>query len=179
MAHYRITPLEKKSISIVYEMYRRNPDGSVDWFNIEDHYRWGVGFIEEDMECNLSHDPASSQHCKADAGEYEGCDFDGGVACWFEFSDGIGEEEQEAIKAAYYAGGAGWLYDDPDHEWEEEDCYVVVLPPYQIEFCEQDGKVIREVRTRSLQEVLGLRDRLGDGWIVPTDAALEPYQWKA
>ena len=52
MSHYTITPLEKKSISITYEMYRENDNGTISWFNIEDHYRWGKGFIAEDMECN-------------------------------------------------------------------------------------------------------------------------------
>ena len=43
MEHYTITPLEKKSISIRYEMYRDNDDGTQSWFNIDDHYRWGKG----------------------------------------------------------------------------------------------------------------------------------------
>ena len=53
MRVYRITPLEKKSIFIVYEMFRENDDGSISWFNVEDHYRWGQGFVEEDMDCYL------------------------------------------------------------------------------------------------------------------------------
>ena len=176
MAHYRITPLEKKSVSIVYEMFRNNDDGSVSWFNIEDHYRWGAGFIEEDMECNLNHDTSQSQYCRADAGEYEGCDFEDGVACYFDFSEDITEEEQEQIKEAYFEGGAGWLYDDPDHNWQEEDSYVIVLPPYKIEFCDEDGAIIREVKTRTLEEAVKLREDLGKDWYVPTDNALEPYK---
>ena len=178
MAHYTITPLEKKSISIRYEMYRDNDDGTQSWFNIDDHYRWGKGFIEEDMECNLERDQTRSQYCKADAGEYEGCDLEDQHACWFEFSEDITEEEQEEIKEAYYNGGAGWLYDDPDHAWQEEDCYVIVLPPYKREFCNEDGTVVREVKTRSLEECITLREQLGDGWCVPTDADIEPYKWQ-
>ena len=178
MAHYRITPLEKKSIHIVYEMYRNNDDGSISWFNIEDHYRWGQGFIEEDMDCNLEHDQSRSQYCKADAGEFEGCEFEDSIACYFEFSDDISESEQEEIKEAYYNGGAGWLYDDPDHTWEEEDCYVVVDAPYKTEFCDEHGTVIREVKTRSLDESNALRNTLGEGWYVPTDAGVEPYKWR-
>lgn len=145
MAHYTITPLEKKSIHISYEMYRENEDGTISWFNIEDHYRWGRGFIEEDMDCNIESDRTRSQYCKSDAGEYEGCEFDDSVSVYFEFSDDINEEEQEAIKNAYYEGGAGWLYDDPDHSWQEEDSYVVVDAPYKIELCDEDGTVIKEV----------------------------------
>ena len=142
MAHYRITPLEKKSIHIPYEMFRNNPDGSVSWFNIEDHYRWGRGFIEEDMDCNLETDQTRSQYCKADAGEYEGCEFDDSIAVYFEFSDDLSKEEQQDIRDGYYEGGAGWLYDDPDHEWQEEDCYVVVDAPYQVDLCSENGTVI-------------------------------------
>lgn len=177
MSHYRITPLEKKSISIVYEMYRNNDDGSISWFNIEDHYRWGSGFIAEDMDCNLNHDQSQSQYCKAEDGEHEGCEFDDQHACWFEFSDDISEAEQEEIKEAYYEGGAGWLY-DAEHEWQEEDSYVIVLPPYKTEFCDKNGTVLREVKTRSLDDTIKLREELGDGWCVPNDAALEPYKWK-
>lgn len=182
MAHYRITPLEKKSISITYEMFRSNDDGTTSWFNVEDHYRWGQGFIAEDMDCNLEHDQTRSQYCKADDGEYEGCEFDDQVACWFEFSDDITEDEQEEIKKNYLEGnedsllGAGWLFDG-EHNWEEEDSYVIVLPPYKVEFCKEDGTLIREVKTRTLDECIKLREELGDGWNVPTDAALEPHKW--
>lgn len=151
MAHYRITPLEKKSISITYEMFRENADGSISWFNVEDHYRWGVGFLAEDMDCNLSAADDSAQYCKPDDGEYEGCEFDDQVACWFEFSDDITEEEREEIKKSYLEGnedgicGAGWLF-DAEHEWQEEDSYVVVAAPYKVELCEASGEVIREVK---------------------------------
>ena len=182
MAHYRITPLEKKSISITYEMYRQNEDGSVSWFNVDDNYRWGQGFIAEGEDCNLTHDQTKSQYCKADSGEYEGCEFDDQVACWFEFSDDISEEEQEEIKKNYLEGnedglmGAGWLFDG-DHDWHEEDSYVVVLPPYKVEFCEEDGTVIREVKSRSLEECIKLKEELGDGWYVSPDSDKEPEKW--
>lgn len=177
MSHYRITPLEKKSIAITYEMFRENDDGTISWFNIEDHYRWGQGFIAEDEDCNLSHDQTKSQYCKADAGEFEGCELEDSVACYFEFSDDLSEEEQEAIKEAYYEGGAGWLFDG-EHDWQEEDSYVEVMAPYKVEFCEEDGTPIREVKTRALQESIDLREKLGDGWYVSPDAGIEPYKWQ-
>lgn len=157
MAHYRITPLEKKSIHIVYEMFRENTDGSISWFNVEDHYRWGVGFLAEDMDCNLSAADSHQQYCKAEDGEYEGCNFDDQVACWFEFSDDLSEDQQEEIKRNYLEGndegmmGAGWLFDG-EHDWQEEDSYVVVTGPYKVEFCNEQGEVIREVRLRSEEE---------------------------
>ncbi len=50
---YLIKPLEKKSIVYHVEMFRENPDGTTSWFNIDETYRWGQGFIEEDLDCNL------------------------------------------------------------------------------------------------------------------------------
>lgn len=160
MAHYRVTPLEKKSIHIVYEMFRENPDGTISWFNIEDHYRWGQGFVEEDMDINLETDQTRSQYCKADAGEYESCDLDDRIAVYFEFSDDISEEEQEEIKNNYLdgdedgVGGAGWLY-DAEHDWQEEDCYVVVDAPYRVDLCTEDGTVIEENVKPKEQPVVG------------------------
>lgn len=141
MRVYRITPLEKKSISIVYEMYRENADGSISWFNIEDHYRWGQGFIDEDMDMNLPYKDNDVASCDPNSGW--GAELDDQVACWFEFSDNISEEEQEAIKEAYHEGGAGWLYDG-DHEWQEEDSSIEIAAPFKIDLCEADGTVIQE-----------------------------------
>ena len=152
MAHYTITPLEKKSIDAVWELYRENPNtGEIDWVNITDCYRWGRGFIEEGMEVNLPTDKDTTAYCKMDAGEFEGCEFDDSVACYFEFSDAISEEEQESIKKSYYENGAGWIYDG-EHEWQIEDDYVIIHGPYKIEFCDEDGTVIREVSPRKLGE---------------------------
>ena len=183
MAHYTITPLEKKSIAITYEMYRSNPGGSVSWFNINDHYRWGRGFWSEEDECNLGNCSGQVAHCRADGGDWEGCEFDDSVACYFEFSDDIAEEEQELIKQCYYhgdedgRGGVGWLTEG-DHEWEEEDTYVEVIAPYKIEYCDEDGEVIREVTLRTHEEYERLRAELGPDWYIPNDAAIEPYKWK-
>ena len=98
MSHYTITPLEKKSIAITYEMFRENDDGSISWFNIEEHYRWGKGFIAEDMEVNLEADQTRIQYCKVDEGEYDGCDLEDPIACYFEFSDDLSDEEKEIKK---------------------------------------------------------------------------------
>ena len=152
MSHYRITPLEKKSIEVFYELFRQNPEtGETQWININETYRWGQAFIAEDMDCNLPHEGQNEAYCRMEDGEHEGCEFDDSVAVNFEFSDDITESEQDTIKEEYYNGGAGWVYDG-DHEWEIEDGYVVVYGPYKIEFCEEDGTVIKEVQPRKLGE---------------------------
>lgn len=145
---YRITPLEKKSIVYHVEMFRENKDGSVSWFNIDETYRWGQGFIEEDLECNLPYKDSKIAYAKSDVGW--GCEFDDSISCWFEFSDDLSEQEKEAIEQAYYDGGAAWLYDG-EHEWQEEDCAVHVLAPFQVSLCESDGTIVVpevELKTR-------------------------------
>ena len=136
---YRITPLEKKSIIYHVEMFRENPDGTISWFNLDETYRWGQGFIEEDLDCNLPWKGDKIAYCKPDVGW--GCEFDDAISCWFEFSDDIDDLEKEAIESAYHEGGAGWLYDG-DHEWQEEDAAVHIIAPFQVSLCEEDGTVV-------------------------------------
>lgn len=141
MKVYCIKPLEKKSIQWNVEMFRENDDGSISWFNMIETYRWGQGFIEEDMDCNLPYEGADVVYAKTDCGW--GCEFDDSTYIEWEFSEDLSEEDQQAIKDAYYEGGAGWLFDG-EHDWQVEDEYVVVYGPYQIDFCEEDGTVIEE-----------------------------------
>ena len=145
MAHYRITPLEKKSIEVFFELYRQDPTtGETQWVNINETYRWGRAFVAEDMECNLPYQGDKEAYCKMEDGEHEGCEFDDSVAVNFEFSDDISKSEQDAIKEAYYEGSTGWVYDG-NHNWEIEDDYVVVYGPFTVELCNEDGSVIEEV----------------------------------
>ena len=136
---YRITPLEKKSIVYHVEMFRENADGTISWFNLDETYRFGQGFIEEDMDCNLPYEGDKIAYTKPDVGW--GCEFDDSISCWFEFSDDISEQEKEAIESAYHEGGAGWLYDG-EHDWQEEDSAVEVIAPFQVSLCEADGTII-------------------------------------
>lgn len=141
MRVYKITPLEKKSISYVAEMYRNNPDGSLSWFNVEDHYRWGQGFIDEDMDCNLPHKDSDSAYCDPNSGW--GAELEDQVAVHFEFSEDISEEEQEEIRESYHEGGQGWLHEG-EHDWELEDDSIVVSAPFKVDLCEDNGTVIEE-----------------------------------
>lgn len=138
---YLIKPLEKKSIVYHVEMFRENADGSISWFNLDETYRWGQGFIEEDMDCNLPWEGDKVAYAKTDAGW--GCEFEDTISVEFDFSDDLTDEEQDEIMESYYNGGAGWLYDG-EHNWQEEDAAVHIIAPYQISLCEQDGTVIEE-----------------------------------
>jgi hypothetical protein len=138
---YCIKPLEKKSISWRVEMYRENEDGSISWFNMEELYRWGQGFIEEDLDCNLPWKGDNSAHCRTDAGW--GCEFEDSISIDWEFSDDIPELEQQEIKELYYEGGAAWLFDG-EHDWQIEDDYVIVLAPFSVDFASDNGDIIKE-----------------------------------
>ena len=148
---YLIKPLEKKSVVYHVEMYRENEDGSISWFNLDETFRWGQGFIEEDMDCNLPRDFDDVAYCDPNAGW--GAELDDSISVDFEFSDDITEAEQESIREAYYEGGAGWLFDG-DHNWQEEDSAIHVIAPFQVSLCEEDGTVIEEnVKLRTREEI--------------------------
>jgi hypothetical protein len=138
---YCIKPLEKKSISWRVEMYRENEDGSISWFNMEELYRWGQGFVEADMDSNLPYKDSTLAYCKTNVGW--GCEFEDSINIDWEFSDDISELDQQEIKELYYEGGAGWLFDG-EHDWQTEDDYVIVLSPFQIDLCDDDGTIIEE-----------------------------------
>lgn len=149
---YLIKPLEKKSVEWCVEMWRDNPDGGVSWFNMTETYRWGQGFIEEDMDCNLPYQGDKQVYCKTEGGW--GSEFDDSIHIEWDFSEDLSIEEQEFIQKCYYdgdpddenvpdIGGAAWLFDGT-HDWQVEDDYVVVHGPYQISLCEDDGTVIEE-----------------------------------
>ena len=38
---YRIKPVDKKSIEIVYEAYKERPDGSIVGWSVKELYCWG------------------------------------------------------------------------------------------------------------------------------------------
>ena len=139
---YLIKPLHKKSVVYHVEMFRNNPDGSISWFNIDETYRWGQGFIEEDLDCNLPWKDDTIAYTKPDVGW--GCEFDDSVNIEWEFSDDIPELEQQELKELYYEGGAAWLFDG-EHNWLEEDSVVLVYAPYQVSLCDElTGEVIEE-----------------------------------
>jgi hypothetical protein len=122
-------------------MYRKNEDGTVSWFNLDETYRWGHGFVEGDLDCNLPWEGDTVAYARTDCGW--GCEFDDSCSIEFEFSDDISDEEKEEIEVAYHDGGAGWLFDG-DHHWQEEDTAVHIIAPYQIDLCDDNGTVIEE-----------------------------------
>jgi hypothetical protein len=135
---YRITPLEKKSIKQIFDLYKTDNDGNIRGFEIYDHYRWGVGFLELD---DLPLRGVIDVRCDPEVGP--GCDLDDQVALFFEFDDSFSEEEQEEIRESYDCGGSGWLFDG-DHGWEIESHQIEIVGPYQIDLVDADGKLLEE-----------------------------------
>jgi len=145
---YCIKPLEKKSVYWRVEMYRNNPDGTTSWFNMEELYRWGQGFVEEESDLPYKDTPIA--YCKTDIGW--GSEFDDSINVDWEFSDDITEEEQERIKTCYFdgdeddeyeRGGAAWLYEG-NHDWQFEDEYVMIAKPFQVDYTDDYGTMIKE-----------------------------------
>ena len=148
MSVYLIKPLEKKSICWHIELFRDNADNTTSWVNIEDHYRWGQGFVEADMDGNLPFEGAKQAYARTDCGW--GSELEDGVACYFTYSDDFTDDEKEAFETSYHEGGAAWLFDG-EHDWQVEDDYLTIDAPYQVSLVEDDGTVIEEnvkLRTR-------------------------------
>ena len=149
---YRITPLEKKSVYYKLEMYRKNNDGSISWFNTDECWRWGQGFLDEDEDI-IPYDLPTEVDCSADRGW--GCEFEDQVSCYFEFSVDLSEHERNEVEECYRNGGLGWATDG-DHSWEIEDDTVTILEPYQVDLVDFETlAVIKEnVKFPSKQEII-------------------------
>ena len=139
---YLIKPLHKKSIVYHVEMYRENADGSISWFNIDETYRWGQGFVEDTIDLPYSDDKEHS----VDPQIGWGCELEDLCAVDFEFDDSFTEEEKEEIEQLWADGGAGWLYDG-DHNWEVEEDTITILGPFVVD------KINEEVYNESLETI--------------------------
>lgn len=138
MSHYRITPLQKKSIRNIYELYRQTEDGETEWVNIIELYRSGVGFLSNDEDTSLPFKDDDIVYCWPNLGENESCDFDDSTSVSFEFCDSLSEEECNAIEDAYYEGGAGWVYEG-EHDWQVEQDSIEIDAPFKVELVDEDG----------------------------------------
>ena len=69
---YRIKPTDKKSIKIVYDVYKKHPDGTTVGWTVSELYRWGQGFVESEDELPYSDD----RHILIDPAIGDGCELD-------------------------------------------------------------------------------------------------------
>lgn len=146
---YRITPLEKKSVTYFIDVYERREDGGIRGFEAHFYYRRGQGFREED---NQPWDYEVKQGVNCDPQLGWGCELDDLCGVDVRFDDNFTPEEQAEIRALCTGDaeddegrfGEGWIYDG-DHNWEiEEDC-VYIYGPLRIDLVDEDsGEVIQE-----------------------------------
>jgi len=155
---YCITPLEKKNVEILYEIFERKEDGTVRNWSIEELYRWGIGFRSEDSPVSEWEIKSSSIHCELDVGY--GSELDDLIYVNFEFDEDFSEEEKEELTKQWYDGGASWLYDG-EHDWEVDFDNLTIYGPVKIdlidditlEVFEEDIKPISEGSPMNWQTV--------------------------
>lgn len=132
---YRITPLDKKSIYAVYELYKTDENGNTKWFNVRELYRWGQGFRELDNPVY-----EDDQWIVTNSNVGWGAELDDGISIDFEFDDTMTDEEKAKIEDLWCNGdpedpdgrvGAAWLYDYSD--WEVEDDRLEIYGPFKVD----------------------------------------------
>ena len=149
---YVVTPLEKKSISRFFDMYETTKDGSIRGFTVEEHYRWGYGFLSLDDTLPSKEQAASQSEvvCRSDIGY--GLDMSDGQGSWFNFDDSFTEEEKEEIENKWNEGdangyyGIAWALDtDNGYNFEIEDDYITIVGPFKVDLAdEKTCEIIQE-----------------------------------
>lgn len=132
---FKITPIDKKSIYIVYDVYKIDEQKNVKGFVVRELYRWGQGFREID-------EPVYTEDkviiCDPNLGW--GAELDDSISIDFEYDGEWTEEEKEELENIWLNGdpndednryGAAWLYDFSD--WEVEDEYLEILGPFKVD----------------------------------------------
>lgn len=127
---YRITPLEKKNIEVFYDVYEKTDNGEIRSWNIEELYRWGLGFRHEDNPVTEWEVNSRAIGCDTDAGY--GSELEDLINVSFDFDESYTEEEIETIKNLWFEGGAGWLYDG-DHNYEVDFDSITIYGPVKID----------------------------------------------
>lgn len=137
---YRITPVDKKSITAVYDVYKVDERGDVRGFVVRELYRWGQGFREIDEPIHIEDKWVI---CNPNIGW--GAELDDGISIDFEFDDTFTDEEKATIEEHWCNGdpkdpdmrcGAAWLYDFSD--WLIEEDYIEILGPFKVDIIDED-----------------------------------------
>jgi hypothetical protein len=142
MKLYRITPLEKKNISISYDVYEDLPNNQVRGWRVEELYRWGVGYRSEDSAVSEWETHNNGIWCDPSVGD--SIELEDLISCDFEFDAGFTAEEKLAIEENWNNSGPSWIYDG-EHNWQVESTELVIYGPVQIDLIDDDtGEVIEE-----------------------------------
>jgi hypothetical protein len=137
---YRITPIDKKSIYAVYDVYKEGDDGSIRGFVVRELYRWGQGFRELDEPVY-----AETKSIIVNPNLGWGCELDDGISIDFEFDGEWTDEEKQEVENLWCDGdpedpdmrtGAAWLYDYSDYSVEDD--YVEILGPFKVDIIDDE-----------------------------------------
>lgn len=138
---YRIKPVDKKSITAVYEVFKTDENGNTRWWNVRELYRWGQGFRDIDEPVY-----AEDKIVYVNPNLGWGCELEDTISIDFEFDDTFTEEEKAKIESLWCDGdpddsdwnrcGAAWLYDVSD--WEVEDEYVEIIGPFTVDIIDDE-----------------------------------------
>ena len=152
MSFYKITPLEKKSISQYIIIERKNADGSTSTGKSDERWRWGWGILSKADEDKLDETGTKEQLCDFD----DNVELEDSISTDWSFSDDIDEQERERITKGYNGSdeesemhGISWLAENLGNDWEIVRDYIGVLPPYKVELCDADGMVIKEIKPKA------------------------------
>lgn len=130
---YRIKPVDKKSLELFYDVFRKEGDKVIDW-SVTELYRWGQGFVEDEDDLPFSDD--SYIHVNPNIGD--GCELEDSCSIDFQYGDNVSQEEREEIERLYCEGDedgrayAAWLFDG-DHDWELEDEHLLIYGPFEVD----------------------------------------------
>jgi hypothetical protein len=153
---FRIKPVDKKSIYLVYDVYKIDTDGNPRGFIVRELYRWGQGFRELDDPVYL--DDKCIHITDTQLGW--GCDLIDECAIDFEFDDTFTDEEKAEIEGNWMNGdpndpdgrmAGAWLYDWSD--WLVEDEYVEIYGPFTVDIIDED------VYNETIEENIELQPR--------------------
>ena len=91
---YRIKPVDKKSIELLYDVYKVKPDGTTIGWSVTELYRWGQGFVEADFELPY----IDSKYICVSPNIGDGCELEDLISIDFKFDDDLSIEEKEEIE---------------------------------------------------------------------------------
>ena len=145
---YLIRPTEKKSISRRYIVFENLENGNTRRFDVEEHYRWGQGFLLDESELPKAN--AKEIYCCSDVGNLYH-DLDDTIDIWFNFDENFTEDDQIYIRDNYINGDedghsmTGWLFEGSHgRDFDIDDEQIVILAPFTIDLVYTDNGEVLE-----------------------------------
>ena len=140
----RITPLHKKSITQMVQLYDIPNDPNQKFVEINETYRWGYGYKEGD-DMNYDYNwRGDTIYCDSQIGH--GAELDDLCSVWFDYEGPWTDEEKQQFEETWENGdpedpdgrsGFGWLY-DWNEKWQIEDEELIVNGPFKFDVIDKD-----------------------------------------